>query len=152
MENTRKDEKQKKPGGKQPDEIEYLWADRKRHLGLPLSFTQYRISDDRLFLEKGFLNLREDEILLYRVRDIRLKMSLAQRMMGVGTVTVISSDQSMPQLELVNIRNPRQVKELLHKSVEEAKERRRIHSMEVMGDHPGGGPLADGNFDDDDLN
>ena len=33
------------------ESIEYLWKDRKRHLGLPLSFTRYRLSEDRLFCE-----------------------------------------------------------------------------------------------------
>ena len=31
--------------------IQYLWKDRKRFFGLPLSFTQYRLSEDRLFCE-----------------------------------------------------------------------------------------------------
>ena len=44
--------------------IEYLWKDRKRHLGLPLSFTRYRLSEDRLFCETGFLNIMSDEVLL----------------------------------------------------------------------------------------
>lgn len=48
--------------------IQYLWKDRKRHLGLPLSFTRYSLSEIRLFCEKGFLNLKCDEVLLYRVR------------------------------------------------------------------------------------
>ena len=56
--------------------IKYLWKDRKRHFGLPLSFTRYRLSEDRLFLEKGFLNLKVEEVLLYRVRDMELNMKL----------------------------------------------------------------------------
>ena len=59
--------------------ITYLWKDRKRHLGLPLSFTRYSLSEDRLFCETGLLNMKSDEILLYRVRDLRLTISLGQR-------------------------------------------------------------------------
>lgn len=29
--------------------ITYLWKDRKRVLGMPLSFTRYRLSEDRIF-------------------------------------------------------------------------------------------------------
>ena len=76
--------------------IEYKWKDRKRHLGLPLSFTRYRLSEDRLFYETGLLNLKCDEVLLYRVRDLQLNMSIIQRIFGVGTICVISSDQSAP--------------------------------------------------------
>ena len=126
--------------------IEYLWKDRKRHLGLPLSFTRYMLSEDRLFLEKGLLNLKADEVLLYRVQDLVLTMTLGQRIFGVGTVCVHSSDKSVPHLDLVNVKKPREVKELIHQSVEAAKEKRRMRSMEIMG---GGGGDADGFIDED---
>jgi len=115
--------------------IEYLWQDRLRHLGLPLSFTRYSLSEDRLFLSKGFLNLKEDEVLLYRVRDIDTKRSLFQRILGVGTVTVLSSDRTSPNLVLKNIKDPVMVKELIHKQVEEMKIRRRVRVGEIMTDN-----------------
>ncbi len=114
------------------EEIRYTWEDRKRHLGMPLSFTKYRLSEDRLFCETGLLNVREDEVLLYRIRDLQLNISLDQRLFGVGTVSVISSDQSVPHLDLTNVKNPREVKELIHRSVEAAKDKRRMRTMEVM--------------------
>lgn len=116
------------------DALTYVWKDRKRYLGLPLSFTKFALGEDRLFLEKGFLNITADEVLLYRVRDLELNIKLTQRIFGVGTVRVHSSDHSIPLLELENIKNPRQVKEMIHKAVEEAKEKRRMRTMEVMGD------------------
>ena len=119
--------------------IEFLWQDRKRRLGLPLSFTRYMLSEDRLFCEKGLLNLKADEVLLYRVQDLELTISLGQRIFGVGTVCVHSSDKSIPHLDLKNVKNPREVKELIHQSVESAKENRRIRSMEIMGGGDGGG-------------
>ena len=125
--------------------VEYQWKDRKRHLGLPLSFTRYMLSEDRLFLEKGLLNLKADEVLLYRVQDLELTMTLGQRIFGVGTVCVHSSDKTSPHLDLKNVKHPREVKELIHRSVEAAKEKRRMRSMEIMG---GGGDAGD--FHDDD--
>ena len=122
--------------------IECLWKDRKRHLGLPLSFTRYSLSDDRLFVSEGFLNIKDDEVLLYRVRDIDTQRSLWQRLFGVGTVTVMSSDKTMPTLVLKNIKDPLFVKELIHKQVEEMKIRRRVRFGEIMTTDSG---------DDDDL-
>ena len=113
--------------------IEYLWKDRKRYFGLPLSFTRYSLSEDRLFVSEGFLNLKEDEVLLYRVRDIDTRRSLWQRIFGVGTVTVVSSDKTMPNLVLKNIKDPVMVKELIHKQVEEMKIQRRVRFGEIMG-------------------
>ena len=115
------------------DSIAYIWKDRKRILGMPITFTRYRLSEDRLFCEKGFFNIKQDEVLLYRVRDLQLNMSLGQRLFGVGTVCVVSSDKSVPHLDLVNVKDPRGVKEMIHRSVEEAKDKRRMRTMEIMG-------------------
>ena len=115
------------------DSINYIWKDRKRVFGLPWTFTRYRLSEDRLFCEKGFLNIKQDEVLLYRVRDLQLNLKLTQRIFGVGTICVVSSDKSVPHLDLVNVKHPREVKELIHKNVEEAKDKRRMRTMEVMG-------------------
>jgi len=127
--------------------IEYLWKDRKRYFGMPISFTRYALSEDRLFLSVGFLSIKDDEILLYRVRDIDTKRTLWQRIFGVGTVTVVSSDKTMPTLVLKNVKDPVFVKELLHKQVEEMKIKRRVRLGEVMTTD-----LSDDDSDlDDDL-
>ncbi|MBQ8579947.1 MAG: PH domain-containing protein [Oscillospiraceae bacterium] len=112
---------------------EYIWKDRKRFLGMPLSFTRYALSEDRLFLSVGFFSIKDDEVLLYRVRDITTSRSLWQRLFGVGTVTVVSSDKTQPTLVLKNIKNPVHVKELIHDNVEEMKLRRRVRVGEIMG-------------------
>lgn len=126
--------------------IDYIWKDRKRFLGMPLSFTRYAMSEDRLFTSVGFLSIKDDEVLLYRVRDIDTKRSLWQRLFGVGTVTVVSSDKTMPNLVLKNIKNPVGVKEMIHEQVEEMKIRRRVRVGEIMGTN-----LDDGSDDDLDM-
>ena len=123
--------------------VELVWKDRKRYLGMPLSFTRYALSEDRLFLSVGFLSIKDDEILLYRIRDITTSRSIWQRLFGVGTVTVMSSDKTMPTLQMKNIKNPVAVKELLHRQVEEMKIRRRVRLGEIM-------TTGQGTDDDDD--
>ena len=121
--------------------IEYIWKDKKRYLGMPISFTRYAMSEDRLFTSVGFLSIKDDEILLYRVRDIDTQRSLWQRIFGVGTVTISSSDKTMPILVLKNIKHPLDVKELIHRQVEEMKIKRRVRIGEIMGE----------DLEDDDL-
>ena len=111
--------------------VAYLWKDKKRYFGMPISFTRYRLSDDRLVLSVGFLTIKDDEILLYRVRDITTTRTLWQRIFGVGTVTVVSSDKTMPTLVLKNVKHPVFVKELIHKQVEEMKIKRRVRFGEI---------------------
>ncbi len=124
-----------------------LWRDRKRHLGLPISFTKYALTEDRIFVETGLLNTELEEVLLYRVRDIGMKISLGQRIFGVGTVILVSSDKTAPKLELKNIRNPRVVKEQIHQQVEKMKLERRIRVGEVLED----GTDEETDEDDDDF-
>ena len=113
--------------------ISYLWKDRKRYFGLPLSFTRYRLSEERIFVEKGFLNIHVEEVLLYRVRDLELQLKLTQRIFGVGTVCVHSSDKTAPDLYLLNVKHPREVKELIFRQVEQEKDQRRMRTMEMVG-------------------
>ena len=133
--------------------IQYLWKDRKRFFGMPLSFTRYRLSDDRLFCEKGFFNIKADEVLLYRVRDLQLNMSLGQRIFDVGTICVATSDKKVPHLDLQNVKNPREVKELIHQNVEAAKDKRRMRTTEIMGDAASEDfhDFDDSDLDDDDC-
>ena len=71
--------------------MEILWEDRKRpFLGLPISFTKYRLSEDRLFINTGFFTLKEDEIRLYRILDIEFTATLYQRIFGIGTLRIKS--------------------------------------------------------------
>lgn len=128
---------------------QYIWKDRKRYLGLPISFTRYALSEDRLFQSIGFFSIRDEEILLYRIRDINTHRTLWNRLLGVGSITVMSSDKSAPTLVLKNIKSPIATKELLHQQVEEMKIRRRVHLGEVMTSHSEQDDLAD-DFDQED--
>lgn len=114
--------------------IKELWHDRKRILGLPWTFTRYALSEDRIFVRHGFLNITQDEVILYRVRDLHVSQTLWQRIFGVGTITVVSTDKSVPQLLLKNIKQPFEVKELVHEYVEKMKIERRMRVGEMSMD------------------
>ena len=116
------------------DKITMKWSDRSRILGMPITFTKYSMSDDRIFCEKGLLSVKFEEILLYRVRDISMKITLGQRIFGVGSILLQSSDKTSPVLELKNIKNPREVKEMIHRQVEEIKVQRRMRFGETLED------------------
>ena len=128
--------------------MEYIWKDRKRLLGMPLSFTRYAINEDRLFNITGFLTTKYEEVLLYRIQDISLSISLWQMLFGVGTIRIVSSDKTMPTIVLKNIKRPKHVKELLHKQVEEMKIRRHVRLGEII---TGEGDDLDGDYMDNET-
>lgn len=114
------------------ESIQLLWWDKKRYFGLPISFTWYSLSKERLFIETGVLARRHEQIMLYRVQDIKARITLWQRFFGVGTVTVFSNDKSMPALELKNVQDPLYVKEVIHRLVEAIRTEKDIKPNEFM--------------------
>ena len=110
-----------------------VWIDKKRHLGMPISFTKYTLTDERLYTESGFINLKESELLLYRVRDIGLTRTLWQRLFGVGTIHIYSSDTTDEHLDIVSVKKAKDVKDLISSKVEESKKSRRIGTTEIIG-------------------
>ena len=117
----------------------YLWKDRKRtFLGLPWSFTRYRLDEDRLYIETGFFTSTEDEVRLYRITDVTLKRSLGQKLLGIGTVHCDSSDVTMQNFDIRNVKRPHEVKELLSRLVDEARQRNRVYTSERIDTQPHG--------------
>lgn len=124
-----------------------VWKDRRRTLfGLPLSFTVYTLTGEKLLTETGFLNKREEEVRLYRIMDVTLKRSLGERIFGLGTIHCCSADKSTPEFEISRIKDSVAVKEMLSDMIEEERERRRVSAREFMTDS------NDDGLDHDDCN
>ncbi len=118
--------------------MDMIWKDRKRtFLGLPWSFTKYSLTEERLFIETGFFHSVEDEVRLYRILDLQLSRTLSQKIFGVGSITGSSSDKSMGNFVIKNIKRPKEVKELLSESVEKQRNLKRVAGREYMGDEHG---------------
>ena len=114
-------------------EINCIWKDRKRtFLGLPWSFTKYKLTEDRLFIETGFFNSIENEVRLYRILDLQLTRSLGQKIFGLGTIKVKSADKTLADFEIKNIKNSKEVKEQLSQLVEDMRDKKRVVNREMM--------------------
>ena len=78
---------------------------------------RYRLTNHRLFTERGLLSRQHDELELIRVDDVSVHQNLLQRLFGVGAVKVLSTDPTSPVLTMEGIARPLQVKELLRTQV-----------------------------------
>lgn len=123
--------------------MKVLWQGRKRLLffGLPWTFTKYMFTEEKFTVDSGLLTSKQDEIRLYRIMDISLTRTLFQKIFGLGTITCDTSDKSSPKLEIINIKDPIVVKEMLSEAVEKERMAKRVSSREYM-------TMDD--FDDDD--
>ena len=102
-----------------------VWKDRKHFLWFPISFTKYEIKNERLYQETGLFNTHYDELLLYRITDLCLKRSLAQKIFGTGTIVLSTKADSDKEVLLKNVKNPKEVKDLISHLVEEARDRKK---------------------------
>jgi membrane protein YdbS with pleckstrin-like domain len=104
------------------------WQDKKRILGMPISFTKYSLVSSpewtKIFVRSGLLFTTEEEINLYRIYDISVSSSLGEKLFGLGTITLYSKDESTPVLQLLHIKNARNVRNLLANKIEEEKIKR----------------------------
>ena len=135
------------PVPKEKPSHEIIWTDKKRiWCGLPWTFTRYSLSPDRLYIKRGIFTIREDEVRLYRIRDISLRQSFLQRIFSLGTVNISSSDSTMGNFQLVNIKGSRDVKEMLSDAVETERERKRV-SMREFVDYGEMNDIDDNDYD-----
>ncbi|GMU37890.1 MAG: hypothetical protein AMXMBFR22_20810 [Phycisphaerae bacterium] len=72
---------------------------------------RYRLTTQRLFIEKGILSQTIDQTELLRVDDVRLHRTVVDRMFGLGTVEVMSTDSTNPRIRIVGIAAPDTVAE-----------------------------------------
>lgn len=113
------------PGASSQEE-EILWS------GKPLMTLgeRYELTSQRLRIYRGVFARNFEEIDLVRVRDTKVKQHLGERMAGVGDVTVISTDQSNPEIVLNNVKNPVEVRETIRKAYLAEQERRGLRFRE----------------------
>lgn len=78
-----------------------------------LRSTMYRVTNQRVLVEQGVFSKTVDEIDLRYVDDSTFTQSLFERILGIGSVTLISSDKSSPRYVLRSIRDPRGVREMI---------------------------------------
>lgn len=111
-----------------------VWKDRKHFMWFPISFTKYEIKNERLYQETGLFNTHYDELLLYRITDLCLKRSLAQKIFGTGTIVLSTKADSDKEVLLKNVKNPKEVKDLISHLVEEARNRKKVVGKEFFDD------------------
>ena len=112
---------------------EVLWQDRRRYLGLPLSFTIYSFSNNKFYLKKGLFTTHSEEILLYRILDLQFRQTLWQKIFGVGTITLTTADKSTPILEIKSIKTPDRIRKALSNLVEQRRDEKRVTGKEMFG-------------------
>ncbi|MDE6677481.1 MAG: PH domain-containing protein [Ruminococcus sp.] len=114
-------------------DIPYVWTDKKRtFLGLPWSFTRYFLTETKLITRKGFFNIDEDEMELYKIDDKKMKFSFGQRIVGCGTIIIYSRDHDTPVKEIKSIKNARKVSDMIDQYLNSVRDKYGIRERDLI--------------------
>ena len=94
--------------------------------------TRYRLTTQRLFVQRGLVAKHLEEVELFRVKDVTLDQGFVQRLLGVGTVVVLSTDDTTPRLELAGILKPVEAKETLRSAFRASRQREGLRMAEFI--------------------
>jgi uncharacterized membrane protein YdbT with pleckstrin-like domain len=97
---------------------------------LNVSTTIYELTTQRLRFRRGIIAKTTDELELYRVRDWTLHEPLLYRLFGLGTLTLITSDQTSPTVVLPALPDAHRVRECLRENVELMRERKHVRAVD----------------------
>lgn len=84
---------------------------------LSLRAVSYQATGETLTIRHGVLNRQVEQVELFRIKDLSLSKPVWQRMLGMGTIELLTSDQTAPVVRLEAIANSDQVLELLRSTV-----------------------------------
>lgn len=81
----------------------------------------YTLTDQRLIEKQGVLIQRIETLELYRVKDISIRSTLLQTIVGRGTIILETMEASSPVIRLVAIPNAFEVSSMLRNYVEKCR-------------------------------
>lgn len=108
-----------------------LWQDKKRYFGSPISFTEYQLTKDKLYIKSGILRIVKKEALLYKVIDITFIQTVIGQLFNTGTIELKLRTDTDQVIKIENVLDPEYVRELIGKTVQESYKNNNIMRMEM---------------------
>lgn len=88
---------------------------------------KYELTSQRFIHKSGILSVTTDRIEAIDMDDVSFKQNVVERMVGVGTITIMSSDTSHPQLVLRGIEDVKRIADLFDDIRRKERRRRGLH-------------------------
>lgn len=94
--------------------------------------THYRITSQRVVIERGVFSKKMEQIDLYRVVDYVVDRPFGQRLLGTGNVVLEAMDKTTPEIRIANVRTDvMALYERLRFATEQEKRRRGVRVVDA---------------------
>ncbi len=100
------------------------------HKILQIRRTHYAVSLERIEYSTGVFSHHMDNLDMFRVVDIKLRRSLLDCIVGVGTIMLTTTDKSHPEFVFEKVRNSRELYDIIKKASLSADRKTNVIHME----------------------
>jgi len=91
----------------------------------------YKITTERIVVERGLLSKRMEQIDVYRINDYTVERPIGQRIMGTGNLVVNAMDRTTPQIRIAGLKTDVvQLYEQVRAATEAEKRRRGVRMID----------------------
>lgn len=97
---------------------------------LSLKSIYYEVTPDRIEWSRGIFDRHVDNIDMFRVIDLKLRRSLIECLLGIGTVVVTSKDESDPRFQFVKVHRCRYLYNVIKEAGLKADKKRGVIHLE----------------------
>lgn len=94
--------------------------------------TLYRITSQRLVIERGVFSKRTEQVDLYRIVDYVVDRPFGQRIMGTGNIVLEAMDKTTPEIKIEGVKTDViRLYEMLRYCTEQEKKKRNVRVLDV---------------------
>ena len=97
---------------------------------LEVKCLKYELTNERLKIISGVLNRNTEEIELYRIKDSSFEEPFVYRMFGLGNIKVMTSDRSLPELNITALPKGKEFREKLRDLVEDIRAKKNVREVD----------------------
>jgi uncharacterized membrane protein YdbT with pleckstrin-like domain len=94
-------------------------------------FTNITITNQRIKFSRGIFIRGEDEIELYRIKDLKYEAHLIQRLFGIGDIIVSSSEATAPVIRLRDVKGASALRDTMRGLVEARRGQRGVREVDM---------------------
>ena len=88
--------------------------------------TRYRLTTQRVRIERGVLSRSYQDVDLYRIDDVAIDEPFGMRMLGYGVLTLRSTDRTTPEIRIAGVKGVVALAEQLRAAALRERERRGV--------------------------